>query len=122
VRVTAISYAAVLMPMGWRNGWSYFESCTEAGSSSCKNIHTHGRFLHAKDSDEVLAGSLLAQHRSNLDRTAIAEVRHDQLSNSSTFIPFADVPKPREGVDPDDDIMIDIKTETIQKGRASNER
>jgi hypothetical protein len=38
------------MPMSWRNGWSQFESCAEAGSSSCKNVHTHGRFLHAEDS------------------------------------------------------------------------
>jgi len=32
--------------------------------------------------DEVLGEALLAQRGSNLDRTAIAEVRHDQFSKS----------------------------------------
>jgi hypothetical protein len=48
-KITAIQCSAVFMPIKWRGYWSYFESCTEAGSSSCKNIHTHTRFLHVED-------------------------------------------------------------------------
>jgi hypothetical protein len=72
--------------------------------------------------DEGLGDSLLAPRGPTLDRTCNSGCTPQSALKSSTFIPFADVPKLREGVDPDDDIMIDIKTQTIQKGRTSNER